>query len=157
MPDCLARRRTPGALVVLIGCTKAKHGGPGDVLPAVTLYRASPLFRASLAYARRPAAIWVLSARYGLVGLHERVPHYQFCLADQPAAYREVWARQVAARFAAAHPCPGRAVFLVGAAYTDPLRPLLEAAGWTVAEPLRGLSIGQRLRWLRQPARGDPV
>jgi hypothetical protein len=38
-----------------------------------------------------------------------------------------------------------------------PLRPLLEAAGWTTAEPLRGLSIGQRLHWLRQPARGNPA
>jgi hypothetical protein len=144
---------------VLLGCTQAKRGGPGDVLPAASLYSASPLFRASLAYARsrRPAAIWVLSAQYGLVGLHERVPYYQFCLADQSPTYREVWARQVAVRFTAAHPGPGRVVLLAGKSYADPLRPLLETAGWTTAEPLRGLSIGQRLRWLRQPARGNPA
>ena len=91
----------------------------------------------------------MLSAQYGLVGLGQPVPHYQLSLADQPAAYRGIWGRAVAARFVAAHPGPGRAVFLAGATYTDPLRPLLEAAEWTTAEPLRGLSIGQRLRWLQ--------
>jgi hypothetical protein len=34
---------------------------------------------------------------------------------------------------------------LGGAAYADPLTPELEARGFEVVEPLRGLSIGERM------------
>ncbi|MBU0493510.1 MAG: hypothetical protein KKA73_18405 [Chloroflexi bacterium] len=137
--------------VALIACTKNKHGQFGDVLPAVDLYSASPLFRHSLAYARRlqPMAIWVLSGMFGLIALDELLPYYQLYLATQPAAYRRAWAERVLARLLTEHSTPSTAVFLAGAAYVEPLRRPLLDAGWTISEPLRGLGVGQRLRWLK--------
>jgi len=144
--------------VVLVACSRSKRGRPGTVLAAQELYSASALFRHSLAYtgkawpcaqSLRPAAIWVLSGKHGLVGLRQRIPYYQLYLAAQPADYRRAWAQRVVERLATVHPDPGRVIILAGATYADPLRPLLEARGWTVEEPLRGLTVCRRLRWLK--------
>lgn len=67
----------------------------------------------------------------------------------QPIAYRREWSRDVAARVDEMFG-PGRGRCLevqAGAAFVEPLEPLLRDRGWAVLTPLRGLSQGQQAAW----------
>lgn len=79
--------------IVLISCVKKK-------LPyrakAKDLYT-STLFRANLEYARRltPDAIYILSAKYGLVGLEDEIDVYDLTLNKMAESQKRVWAEKV--------------------------------------------------------------
>ena len=79
--------------VAFIGCSSTKARVP---CIAERLYR-GVLFRKSLAYCRQEQfdAIYVLSAKYGLVALDERLEPYDLSLRSFSLVNRRAWAERV--------------------------------------------------------------
>src|SRR5687768_5389028 len=79
--------------IALISCGKSKLSKPAS---AQELY-IGDLFQKSLAYARhrKADAIYILSAKYGLVDLEQRIEPYEKTLNRMPAAEVKAWADQV--------------------------------------------------------------
>lgn len=132
--------------ILLIGCVKQKLGVPA---PARDLYT-SPLFRKGRRYAEATGAPWfVLSAEHGLVAPDEVLAPYDRRLSKSDLEYRLAWGVRVVEQLvAAAGPLSGKSIEVhAGAAYVEPLRQRLVAAGSTITEPLAGLKLGPRLAW----------
>lgn len=129
----------------LISCCGPKL----DRAAAVRDIYTSPLFKKSVRWAEAHGMPWaVLSALHGLVWPDDVIDPYDLSLKQLSAQERHSWALEVSEAFGATS--TGEHVhILAGAAYTKPLRPLLEAAGWQVCEPLAGMQIGQRLSYLK--------
>ncbi|MBP8952845.1 MAG: hypothetical protein KBI47_10680 [Armatimonadetes bacterium] len=133
------------AKIVLISCVSKKLDHEAE---AQDLYT-SPLFRLNLAYARRlqPDAIFILSAKYGLLDLRERVRPYDLTLNAMSAAEVRRWAGQVLEQLRLrSDPARDEYVFLAGANYRKYLAPHLRH----VAVPLEGLRIGEQLSQLKE-------
>lgn len=129
----------------LISCCGPKRD---HAAPARDLYT-SDLFCKSVRWAGAQRLPWaVLSAQHGLVWPDDVLEPYDLQLGRLTAAERQGWAVEVAESVGEASPA-AVAVVLAGAAYADPLAPLLEARGWSVEQPLRGKQIGERKRWLK--------
>lgn len=79
--------------IVLISCVSKKLSHPAS---AQDLY-ISPLFRLNLQYARRlkPGAIYILSAKHGLLDLDTEVEPYDLTLNDMAIRQVQAWADQV--------------------------------------------------------------
>ena len=87
--------------IVLIGCSKSKAD---HAAPAGEFYLGTG-FRKALAYSRRAypdAAIYVLSAYYGLVPIDTVLEPYDLTLNNMPANDRRAWAKKVLAQMASA-------------------------------------------------------
>ncbi|MBX7435453.1 hypothetical protein JDV09_25655 [Mycobacterium sp. Y57] len=135
-----------GADIVLVTCVKTKRDRPS---PAKDLYT-SALFRKQRAYAERSGVPWfILSAEHGLVAPDEWLAPYERYLPDMSKEFRSAWSAWVAARLEVlAGSLAGKTIEIhAGSVYLDAVRPDLEALGATVTDPLRGLSMGQRLSW----------
>ena len=133
-------------IVLLLGCVQSKLDEPA---PAAELF-ISPLFRARRAYAERSRRRWfVLSSQYGLVRPDEEVAPYDLPMARQPILDRRDWAEQVVTQLTAELGSLKRTTVEIhaGAAYVEPLEPLLSELGATVIAPLRGLGLGKSLAW----------
>jgi len=132
--------------LVLVSCSKRKRA---TAAPAQDLYT-SPLFRKSRTYAESTGVPWfVLSAKHGLVSPETVLEPYDVTLSTTHREYRREWARRVLSQLGEARgSLDGKSIEIhAGAAYTTSLRPLLEARGALVSEPLHGLRQGQRLAW----------
>ena len=108
----------------------------------------SDLFRKSLAYARRlaPDAIYVLSAKYGLLALDAKVDPYDETLLRMPAAAVRAWADRVLVQLGqVADLRADRFTFLASARYRRYLLPGLGHA----EVPMEGLGIGRQLSYLK--------
>lgn len=139
-------------VALLIGAGKRKVD---EAAPAQDLYIGS-LFRLRRAYAERAGLPWfVLSPKYGLVAPDDLLEPYDLAMIRQPIAYRREWSAAVAARLDdLLGPAAGRTLEVqAGAAYVEPLEPLLAADGWSVLAPLRGLNQGQQAAWYRARSR----
>ena len=80
--------------IVLISCSKTKDEG---VHRAEDLYKGAA-FKKELEYAKTltsPDNIYILSAKYGLVELSERLENYDKTLLKCPQAERRQWAAKV--------------------------------------------------------------
>lgn len=131
--------------IVLIACCKRKLP---RTAPAENLYQGD-LFRKSLAYARSlwPDAIFVLSAKHGLVQLDEMIGPYEQTLNRMPVAARGNWASRVMAELEQVSDLHNdRFTFLASHRYREGLIPHIHHA----EAPLRGLGIGQQLQWLKR-------
>ena len=87
--------------IVLIGCSKSKAD---HAAPAGEFYLGTG-FRKALDYSRcayPDAAIYVLSAYYGLVPIGTVLEPYDLTLNNMPANDRRAWAKKVLAQMAAA-------------------------------------------------------
>jgi hypothetical protein len=139
--------RTPADVdVVLLGCVKRKLP---HAAPAQDLYD-SPLFRKERTYAEAAGAPWfILSAQHGLVAPTEVLHPYELRLSKTSREYRRTWGQRVVDQLADQYgDVAGRVVEIhAGAAYADAIRERLRSAGAVVEEPLRGLTMGQRLAW----------
>jgi len=130
--------------VVLISCASAKLD---RAAPAALLY-VSPLFKLMLRYAQQldPRAIFVLSAKHGLVGLDETIEPYDVTLNTMTLQERKAWADGVLAQLrTVANTDADSFTLLAGAKYREFLEPALQHCN----VPLAGLSIGRQLQWLR--------
>ncbi len=81
--------------IAIVSCSKRKKT-TAIPIPAEELYN-STLFRKALACAKslKPDAIYILSAKYNLVELTDKLPYYDMFLSKQPATYRRQWAETI--------------------------------------------------------------
>lgn len=129
--------------IVLIACAAQKRS---QVSKARDLY-VSPLFRKNLLYAERlaPDQIYILSAKYGLVGLDDELEPYDLSLNAMTAAEVRFWAAQVLRQLSErADLQQDQFIFLAGQKYRRYLVPHLAH----VEVPFEGLTIGKQLRSL---------
>jgi hypothetical protein len=131
----------------IVGCAKRKRA---EACAARSLY-ASPLFRRALRYAEsRCDATYIASALHELVHPDDVINPYDRILKGYGKRLRFAWGSRVVERIAGRHRAtPIRLVILAGADYAQPIRAACHYRGWEIEEPLRGLSLGQRLEWLR--------
>lgn len=134
-------------LVGLVGCGKAKKKHKAKARAIYT----SPAFRMALEIAeRRCDEALILSAEHGVVEPDQEIEPYDKTLAKMPKREREAWVAKVQAslrrRFEARKI---RYLVLAGAAYASAVTGL----GCDVEEPMRGLTQGQRMRWLSENVR----
>ena len=146
--------------VAIVGCGRRKLD---HAAPAEQLYCGS-LFRASARWARTHAHRWcILSARHRVLAPEDIVEPYDYSMHDLQRAKgprfaptpHELWITRCRAdlmvAWGGARPwvqASDRVVLLAGADYADPLVEWLEAWDVHIEQPLRGLGIGQRMRWL---------
>jgi hypothetical protein len=131
--------------IVLISCVSTKLDHKAK---AKDLY-VSPLFRMNYAYAQtlKPSAIYILSAKYGLVHPDDEIDTYNETLNTMKATEVKDWALLVIDQ------AQGKInfrndeiVFLAGDKYRKFLQPLCRNA----KVPLVGLGIGKQLGWLKK-------
>jgi hypothetical protein len=140
----------------LIACSATKAA---VAAPAADLYRGD-LFRKALTWAQREAytEMAILSARHGVVPLHQVVEPYDDSLTTATLLERRRWAARVLASLLERWPLAGgcEVTFMAGRRYTEPLVELLMAAAprTEVRRPLAGLGIGQQKAWLANRLQG---
>ena len=131
--------------IVLISCVKKKLSVPAK---AMYLYT-STLFRSNLHYATllKPDAIFILSAKYGLLELQQVIEPYEMTLNKMSETATIAWSRRVlAALRQKADLSSDLFIFLAGANYRKYLIPELAH----VEIPLEGLSFGRQLQELKR-------
>lgn len=138
-----------GSPFYLVSCVGKKRTAPA---PARDLY-ISEWFTRARKLAEATGSNWfILSARFGLVPPDQVIAPYDVTLNDTPIAARRAWAADVQKQIDVALPRGGRCVVLAGARYREFLIDFL-ADRYDVDVPMRGLAIGQQLRWLGQAER----
>lgn len=131
--------------IVLIACATRKGARPAK---AADLYQSS-LFRKSMAYARslRPHAIYILSAKYGLLGVEDEIVPYDLTLNEMSRAAAEEWAVRVLDQLRRVTDLQvDHFTFLAGERYRRGLLPHI--AHYTVL--MAGLGIGRQLKFLAE-------
>lgn len=131
-------------MIALIGCVKQKRN---TACSAQEMY-ISPLFRRSYAYALRHAQkIYILSAKHGLLSPQKIISPYNETLNQKTEHEKKIWAAKVYAQMqqAGIHP-DDEILFLCGENYCKYLRCIYQNS----VEPLRGLPMGKRLKWLNE-------
>ena len=136
--------------IVLIPCASKKRTVKSR---AAELY-VSPLFKLNLQYARKlePDAIFILSAKYGVLALDEEIEPYDVTLNSMKANERRVWASEVIEQLRVhADLQQDHFIVLAGERYRQYLLPHL--ASFEI--PLEGLPIGKQLQYLKKQVRGE--
>jgi len=131
--------------IVLISCVKSKLNHPAR---AEHLY-ISPLFKYNLAYARKlkPNHIFILSAKYGLLRLTDKIAPYEKTLKTMPVAERRAWAESVLAKLSKyASLSNDDFIFLAGDSYREYLIPQIQH----YQIPFEGVSFGNQLKALKK-------
>jgi hypothetical protein len=136
--------------IVLISCVSLKQDRPS---PARELY-VSPLFKKNLAYAEslNPDKIFILSAKYGLLEIDEKVAPYDLTLNTMKMAAVREWADSVLAQLRVkADLKEDQFIFLAGQRYRKYLIPFMGE----YQIPMEGLGIGRQLSYLTKALRGS--
>jgi hypothetical protein len=131
--------------IVLISCVKSKLGLPDQ---AKDLY-ISTLFKSNLAYAKslKPDAIYILSAKHGLLELDQVIAPYEMTLNKFSESEKKAWAKRVLTDLSQkADLQKDQFIFLAGLNYRKYLVPALK----NVDVPLEGLAFGQQLQELKR-------
>jgi len=129
--------------IVLISCVSKKLENKSK---AKDLY-ASPLFKKNLKYAisLKPDNIFILSAKYGLVGLNEEIEPYDLTLNEMRSNEIKEWAKTVLTQLKKLTDLKiDEFIFLAGNNYRKYLLP--DITNYKV--PMEGLPIGKQLQWL---------
>lgn len=129
--------------IVLISCVSKKLVHAAKVRDIYV----SPLFRLNLAYAEslKPDAIYVLSAKHGLLPLDDQIEPYELTLNTMGTGQIRAWASGVVSQLAAVADLKHDLfVFLAGDKYRKFMVPHL--AHFEV--PMEGLTIGRQLQFL---------
>jgi hypothetical protein len=134
--------------IILISCVskKAKHKSK-----AQDLYL-SPLFVKNLKYANslNLDKIFILSAKYGLLGLNEEVEPYDKTLNEMSSIEIKEWANSVLNQLQKVSDLnKDEFIFLAGNNYRKFLLPKIK----NYEIPMLGLSIGKQLKWLTEKIR----
>ncbi|MCF8223727.1 MAG: hypothetical protein K9J25_11310 [Bacteroidales bacterium] len=131
--------------IVLISCVKKKRGKRSK---AEELY-ISPFFKKNLAYAKslKPDKIFILSAKYGLLNLHDEIDPYEMTLNAFSSGEIKEWAertlKQLEKEASLSH---DRFIILAGENYRKYLLPAMR----NYDIPMEGLSIGRQLQYLNK-------
>lgn len=125
---------------------------PGG-LPAHHLY-AGNLFTQSFKLAEEIADdVHILSALHGLVNPHSKLAPYDLGLNMMTKRQRSEWGRGVATSLSSLYEDDGiHLIFFAGRMYIDPV---IEAISqfhypWTYSNPMSGLGLFQRNKWLKE-------
>ncbi len=116
--------------------------------PAHELY-ISPLFRLSLKYAQKqnPDAIYILSAKHGLLDLNETIEPYEESLVKKKKNEIIEWGLRTKSQLESKSDLQNdEFIFLSGEKYQQGLRPYLSH----VSDPLHGKGLGKRLKFLKE-------
>lgn len=133
--------------MVLVSCVAGKKFSPA---PAGDLY-VSKLFSKVRAYVEQLDHPWfVLSAKYGLVHPDEVIEPYDCTLNTMRTADRRKWAFEVLSQLIPRLGVVESVTFFAGQRYREFLEQPLRTRGLNVEVPMRGLKIGEQLRWLNQ-------
>lgn len=133
---------------MLISCVSKKLDNKAK---ACELY-ISPLFKFNLKYAGRLGAdrIFILSAKYGLVGLNEEIETYNQTLNNMKNDEIKAWAEKVLQKLNnVADLKKDEFIFLAGERYRKFLVPHI--VNYKI--PLKGLGIGKQLKFLKENTR----
>jgi hypothetical protein len=131
--------------IVLISCVSTKLATESK---AKDLY-ISPLFKMNYTYAEslKPSAIYILSAKYGLVHPDMIIPPYEQTLNTMKSGEVKDWALDVIDQMQGkVNFQKDEIIFLAGERYRKFLIPLCRNA----KVPLEGLGIGKQLGWLKK-------
>lgn len=139
--------KSNGTTVYLVSCVSQKRE---YACVARDLY-ISDLFRKARRFTEASGCQWfILSAEYGLVTPGQVIAPYERTLNKMRATDRRAWGERVAAQLAEAVPDLSLVVFLAGKRYREFLASHLASRGVEVSVPMKGLRIGEQLRWLGQ-------
>jgi len=97
---------------------------------------------------------FILSAQYGLVHPNTVIEPYDCTLNEMRMASRRRWASEVLLQLAPQLEAVASVTFFAGQRYREFLEQPLRTRGLTVEVPMRGLKIGEQLRWLNQGLNG---
>lgn len=131
-------------MIVFLSCVKLKRNSP---CKARNMY-ISDLFQKSLAYAMQlnPRNIYILSAKYGLLGLDDYIEPYNQTLNDMHEEERKRWAYKVCRQ------CESKgisydeeAIFLCGNNYRKYLMQKFNKS----SAPLGDMRIGEQLKFYK--------
>lgn len=131
--------------IILISCVKSKLDHPAKAKDFYT----SPLFQKSMAYALKlkPDAIYILSAKYGLVGLDQVIQPYEKTLKTMTSSEKKAWAASILNSLRKyANLNSDLFIILAGEEYRKYLLPGLKH----YEIPLKGLSQGLQLQELNR-------
>lgn len=133
------------AKVVLLSCTKSKLDHKA---PAQELYSASPMFKKTLEYGKslHPDKIYILSAKHFLVPLDKELAPYDKTLKEMPKDEKEKWGEITMQQMkkAGLNLDKDDFIFLTGSEYLKPFIGHIKH----IETPMKGLKLGQRLKWL---------
>lgn len=133
--------------IILISCVSKKLARRANTRDIYV----SPLFRLNLAYAEslKPDAIYVLSAKHGLLSLNDEIEPYNLTLNTMGTGQIRAWASRVVQQLAeVADLKRDRFVFLAGEKY----RKFLVSDITRYEIPMQGLTIGRQLQFLSKRA-----
>ncbi len=130
---------------VLISCVKTKLSYPAK---AKDLY-ISDLFKKLHAYGKQlnPNAIFVLSAKYGLLKSNDIIDPYELTLNKMPIKEVKIWSQQVIEKLGECTDLQNdNFIILAGEKYRRFLLPHIQH----YEIPLYGLTFGEQLSWLKK-------
>ena len=134
--------------IALISCSKSKRNYR---CKAKELYAASELFSVSYQYAKalNVDAIYILSAKHGLIHEDTLVDPYEFSMESLPPHRQIDWANYVKTQMAETlNPSSDTFVVLTGMDYLKPL--LAVQAFGEYSFPLRGMRFGERIAFMNR-------
>jgi hypothetical protein len=131
--------------IILISCVSKKLNIKSR---AEELYD-SPLFNKNLEYAKslKPDDIFILSAKYGLLDLDEKIQPYDLTLNQMKKSEIQLWAQGVVGQLKLKSDfINDEFIFLAGQKYREFILPHITH----YRIPMEGLKIGQQLKWLTE-------
>ena len=157
--------------IALVGCGKSKLDRSA---PARDLYT-GPLFTKARAYAEVHCDAWyILSARHWVVSPSRVLAPYEARMDYKTMGERYIWGACAASGLADRLVRDGHIeleerngfmqypesqdhtlVMLAGSTYVDLLLAHLKGKPFTILDPMRGMGIGHRLKWLGNAAQTD--
>lgn len=132
--------------IAIISCTKMKQEFPCDVK---TMYQKSELFSKIVKYVEcQEYTEWfVISAKYGLLSSKQIIEPYDITLNNMKASERKKWAEITANQIIELG--VSEIDFYAGKKYREYLIPILEDKSIICNVPMKGLGIGQQLKFLK--------
>lgn len=129
-------------MITIIGCGVEKRRGRHA---ARDLYTGN-LFRAHLrlAEALQPREIFVVSAKYGLVGIDDQIDYYDLSLAQFGRGEIGDWRRGVASKVDEIAGAGELVVVLAGKLYAS----WIDGCHRRAVQPLAGMQVGERLSFI---------
>jgi hypothetical protein len=110
----------------------------------------SMLFLKCRRYVERHYDSWyILSAKHHLLDPSRKIEPYELTLNQMPAAEKQRWSQAVLMTIRKQYPNPTKVRFFLhaGEEYRKYLIPLLEEKGYACEVPLKGMRVGEQLRW----------
>lgn len=140
--------------IILISCGAKKEKTPQKV---EDLYIGG-YFKKTLLYAKHlsnknNAEIFILSAKYGLLELNEIIKPYDLTLNNKGEKYKKNWSYRVIKQLQCKIKKTDKIIFLAGENYIKYLKIYYK----NYEEPLQGLSIGKRLKYITEELKNGRI